>query len=93
MKAIKWLSVTFGLGVVWYVTRAVVVQFLGILAFFVTAFEASVHELTKAAERIEEVAEKGPRPLPRRLAADRAYRRSEEAELLIDLREDVNVPS
>ncbi|MCA1704938.1 MAG: hypothetical protein LC808_17410, partial [Actinobacteria bacterium] len=69
---------------------AVVVQFCGIIAFFVTAFEASVQQMTRLAENAatETPIDHG---LPRRLAADRAYRRSEEAQLLIDLRDEATV--
>jgi flagellar biosynthesis/type III secretory pathway M-ring protein FliF/YscJ len=93
MKAFKWLSVACGIGAVWYVARAVVVYLVGIVAFFVAAFEASVQDITRATERLEVATQKASRPLPRRLAADRALRKSDEPELLIDLREELNVSS
>jgi hypothetical protein len=86
----RWLIVTAGLGTIWYFTRAVVVQFFGIIAFFVAAFEASVQQMTKVAEN---AATEAPvkRQLPKRLAADRAYRESEDAQMLIDLRDEATV--
>lgn len=48
MKAVvKWLCVTIGLTALWMVTRAVVFYFAGVVALFATAFQATVHALTR----------------------------------------------
>lgn len=48
MKAVvKWLGVTIGLTAMWMATRAVVFYFVGVIAVFATAFQATVHALTK----------------------------------------------
>lgn len=48
MKAVmKWVGVTIGLTALWMVTRAVVFYFVGVVAVFATAFQATVHALTK----------------------------------------------
>lgn len=48
MKAVvKWLCVTIGLTALWMVTRAVVFYFVGVVAVFATAFQATVHALTR----------------------------------------------
>jgi hypothetical protein len=84
----KWFVIAAGFTAVWYVTRAVVVQFLGILAFFVAAFEASVHQITVATEAPSTPKPAG-KPLPKRLATDQALRRNA-PDLVIDLREEIN---
>jgi hypothetical protein len=43
----KWVGVTIGLTALWMVTRAVVFYFVGVVAVFATAFQATVHALTK----------------------------------------------
>lgn len=48
MKAmLKWIGVTVGLGALWMVTRAVVFYFIGVVAVFATAFQATVNALSK----------------------------------------------
>ena len=48
MKAVmKWVFVTIGLTALWMVTRAVVFYFVGVIAVFATAFQATVDALTK----------------------------------------------
>ena len=48
MKAVvKWMCVTVGLTALWMVTRAVVFYFVGVIAVFATAFQATVHSLTR----------------------------------------------
>lgn len=48
MKAVaKWLCVTIGLTALWMITRAVVFYFVGVVAVFATAFQATVHTLTR----------------------------------------------
>jgi hypothetical protein len=85
----KWLGITAGVGAVWYVAQAVIARFLGVLVFFITAFEASVQEIAEREREIDGL--KVEPSLPRRLAADRAYRNSAEAQRMIDLREEINV--
>ena len=48
MKTVaKWMCVTIGLTALWVVTRAVVFYFVGVVAVFATAFQATVHTLTR----------------------------------------------
>lgn len=48
MKAVmKWVALTIGLTAMWMVTRAVVFYFVGVIAVFATAFQATVNALTK----------------------------------------------
>jgi hypothetical protein len=48
VKAVlKWLAVTIGLTALWMATRAVVFYFVGVIAVFATAFQATVHALTR----------------------------------------------
>ena len=91
MKAAgKWLTVTAGVGAVWYIAQAVLARVIGIVAFFVAAFQAQVEEMSNA--RAEDgISVETEKALPRRLAADRAYRRSADAKELIDLRDEINV--
>ena len=88
----KWLGVFAGVGAIWYVAQAVIARFLGVFVFFIAAFEASVQEVAEASKAQTDDLEVEPR-LPRRLAADRAYRKSEDAQTLIDLRDEVRVSS
>ncbi|MEA2498932.1 MAG: hypothetical protein QOH26_1337 [Actinomycetota bacterium] len=93
MKAAgKWLTVTAGVGAVWYVAQAILARMIGIVAFFVAAFQAQVEEMSNAAHKADDLSVETEPGLPRRLAADRAYRSSEEAQTLIDLREEINAP-
>jgi hypothetical protein len=46
----KWVCVTIGLTALWMVTRAVVFYFVGVVAVFATAFQATVHALTKISQ-------------------------------------------
>ena len=67
MKAvIKWVCVTVGLTAMWMVTRAVVFYFVGVVAVFATAFQATVHALTRIGQ--EETFE--PAPLDLRVERD-----------------------
>jgi hypothetical protein len=43
----KWVCVTIGLTALWVVTRAVVFYFVGVVAVFATAFQATVNQLTR----------------------------------------------
>ena len=91
MKAAgKWLTVTAGLGAVWYIAQAVLARMIGIVAFFVAAFQAQVEEMSNA-QAEDDLSVETEQPLPRRLAADRAYRKSSDAQELIDLRDEINV--
>ena len=58
MKTVmKWVCVTVGLTAMWMVTRAVVVYFVGVIAVFATAFQATVHALTRIGDdALDEVA-------------------------------------
>jgi hypothetical protein len=48
VKAVlKCLAVTIGLTALWMATRAVVFYFVGVIAVFATAFQATVHALTR----------------------------------------------
>ena len=94
-SALKWLLLTLGLGSVYLVTRVVAFYFCGVLAFFATAFQATINEMTK---RVPE-AEKAPsRQLPSRLAQAREYAAknpvivdAEAPPATIDLRDNVAV--
>ncbi len=46
----KWVCVTIGLTALWMVTRAVVFYFVGVVAVFATAFQATVHAMAKIGE-------------------------------------------
>jgi hypothetical protein len=95
MRTIRWLFVASGLGVIYYVARAVVVYLLGVLAFFITAFQAAVQEIAEVAPAVIDLSDEkeSSRSLPPRLAADRAYRDSAEAQRVIDVREEVSLNS
>lgn len=70
MKSVlRWSLVTLGLGALWFVTRAVVFYFLGVLTFFVTAFQATVNELSRTFPG-ETSMERSTPSRPRRLQAD-----------------------
>ena len=43
----KWIGMTIGVGALWMVTRAVVFYFIGVVAVFATAFQATVNALSK----------------------------------------------
>jgi hypothetical protein len=44
---LKWACVTIGMGAVWMVTRTVVFYFIGVVAAFATAFQATVNALSR----------------------------------------------
>jgi hypothetical protein len=46
----KWVGVTVGVTALWMVTRAVVFYFVGVIAVFATAFQATVHALARIGE-------------------------------------------
>ena len=56
----KWVGMTIGIGALWMVTRAVVFYFIGVVAVFATAFQATVNALSKLGGD----AETTPRPAP-----------------------------
>jgi hypothetical protein len=43
----KWVFVTIGLTALWVLTRAVVFYFVGVIAVFATAFQATVNALSR----------------------------------------------
>lgn len=48
MKSVmKWIGMTVGFGALWMVTRAVVFYFVGVVAVFATAFQATVNALSR----------------------------------------------
>ena len=47
---LKWACVTIGMGAVWMVTRTVVFYFIGVVAAFATAFQATVNALSRMGE-------------------------------------------
>jgi hypothetical protein len=51
---LKWAGITVGIGAVWMVTRAVVFYFIGVVAVFATAFQATVNALSKLGREAEE---------------------------------------
>jgi hypothetical protein len=58
---VKWLCVTIGLTALWMVTRAVVFYFVGVAAVFATAFQATVHTLTRmTSDESEEMSAPAP---------------------------------
>ena len=46
-SVMKWVGVTIGLTALWMVTRAVVFYFVGVIAVFATAFQATVNAMAK----------------------------------------------
>jgi hypothetical protein len=53
----RWVGVTIGLTAMWMITRAVVFYFVGVIAVFATAFQATVHALTRiGADETDETA-------------------------------------
>jgi hypothetical protein len=61
VKAVmRWLCVTIGLTALWMVTRAVAFYFVGVIAVFATAFQATVHALTRLGD--EPTQDAGPAP-------------------------------
>lgn len=91
----KWLAITLGLGSLWWVTHAVAFYFFGVLAFFVTAFQATVNEITKLTpeQPAEPTIGEAAGELPRRLAEVRVYRRAnpQPAQETIDLRDEAEI--
>jgi hypothetical protein len=76
----KWVCLTIGLTALWMVTRAVVFYFVGVIAVFATAFQATVHALTKIAGD-GHTAEDPARPAPEL----RVHRDARLAPSLVDL--------
>ena len=73
---LKWIGMTVGLGAMWMVTRTVVFYFIGVLAAFATAFQATVNALSKL----------GDDPQPERVVPElRVQRDARIASALIDL--------
>ena len=75
---LKWIAMTVGVGALWMVTRAVVFYFVGVIAVFATAFQATVNALTKL----------GGEPEEARRAPDRELRVERDARIadsLVDL--------
>ena len=56
----KWVCVTVGIGAVWMVTRAVVFYFIGVVAVFATAFQATVNALSKLGGEADESSRPAP---------------------------------
>jgi hypothetical protein len=76
---LKWAGMTIGLGALWMVARTVVFYFIGVLAAFATAFQATVNALSKMASDDAPTA----RPAPEL----RVQRDARLASALIDLTE------
>lgn len=71
MRALmRWVAVTVGLGALWMVTRAVVFYFVGVVAVFATAFQATVNALSRLGEAPDPQAE----PVERELRVHRDAR-------------------
>jgi hypothetical protein len=59
-STLKWIGMTIGVGALWMVTRAVVFYFIGVLAVFATAFQATVNALSKLGRDGEQDARPAP---------------------------------
>ena len=80
MKAVmKWVFVTIGLTALWLVTRAVVFYFIGVIAVFATAFQATINAVTKIGR--DEATTDDARPAPEL----RVHRDTRLATSLVDL--------
>lgn len=83
MKSLtKWVCLTIGLTAMWMLTRAVVFYFVGVIAVFATAFQATVEALTRIGHDAEP-AQATPAP-PSELRVQRDARL---AATLVDLTE------
>lgn len=76
----RWVAVMVGLASLWWVTRAAAFYFFAVLAFFVTAFQATVNELTKRfpSEPPAPAEGEGTPRVPRRPAETRAFGRPDD---------------
>lgn len=81
----KWLGVTAAVGALWIVTRAVVFYFVGVVAVFATAFQATVNALSKLGASRDDGAPAAPEL--------RVQRDQRMAATLIDLTEREDTPA
>ena len=84
-SVVRWLLITSGLAALLAVTRLVVFYFAGVIAFFATAFQAAVYELSKPERTDADDRGSEERALPRRLQAEIALRAPLPEDLVIDV--------
>ena len=88
-SVIRWLLITLGLGSIFVVTRVIAVYFLGVIAFFIAAYQATVNEMTKMVTKQQNEAAPSARKVSTDLPPRLARARSQQASTIIDLREEV----
>jgi hypothetical protein len=88
-SVIRWLLITAGLGSIFVVTRVIAVYFLGVIAFFVAAYQATIVEMTRRVTRQQEQTAAPARKVSTDLPPRLARARSNQTSTIIDLREEV----
>lgn len=92
MRVVRWVVMALGLSALLLATRIVVVHVVGVVAFFVTAFQATVNSLEHARG---EVAADVPtiKPGLSRLRASQAYRDSLRVEPILGPSDAIHLDS